>query len=292
MIGIGPVTERAQAQHGNGAAQQRPTRRQPCLQHPTQGRAHQRAHDQQPDPGISQNYLAGRKQQSLPRKIHRLIRRLHGDVDAFKVRPHRGCRIREAPVRKGVASQEKTEVVGNERQWHRKERQNRQAQDDHAQSYACNHKPLSLRQPCKQPLHASKTPAAQPRKREGQRHCHCGHAAFKNQQRRVGLMGGGQQHFGPVPSLRIGAKLAGDHRDSTASTCAREPRIQLPEPLSSPWNHACICSEIHPWRTTPPKFLRGAEKDGSRMLYFVAESITQKRLDGCGESAHIQPLLK
>ena len=125
-----------------------------------------------------------------------------------------------------------------------------------------------------------KPSVAQPRKRKGQRRCHRGHAAFKNQQRRIGLMGVGQQHLGPVPSLRISTKHAGDHRDSTASTCARQPRIRLPEPLSSPWNHASVDSTIDQRHTDPIFSAKSAKKDGTQMQCFVPESITQEKA-GC-----------
>ena len=97
-------------------AQQRPVRRQPCLQHPAERRAHERAHDQQAHPRMPEDERAGGKKQSLPREVHRLIGRLHGDVDAFEMRPHRGGWIGQPAVDKGVAGEQKAEIVGNKRQ--------------------------------------------------------------------------------------------------------------------------------------------------------------------------------
>ena len=115
VVCVGPITENTQAQNRQEPSQQRPVRRQPCLQHPADGRAHQRAHYQQAHPRMPEDDLARGKNQSLPGKVHRLIGRLHGDVDAFEVRPHRGGWVRQPAVDKGVAGEQKAEIVGNKR---------------------------------------------------------------------------------------------------------------------------------------------------------------------------------
>ena len=87
-------------------------------------------------------------------------------------------------------------------------------------------------------------------------------------------------------------KHAGDHRDSTASTCARQPRIQPPEPLSSPWNHASIDWEIEQWLAFPPISLKERGKGWGTDEVFCCR-INHTKKAGCLRGFRlIQPLSK
>ncbi len=82
-VGVDPIAEEADAQDGQHTAQQRPSWRQPRLQHPAERRTRESSGDQDSSPGMTEEHLAGSHDQTRAREVHGHIGGLHGDVDAF-----------------------------------------------------------------------------------------------------------------------------------------------------------------------------------------------------------------
>ena len=87
-IGVDPVRKDAVAEDREDASEQGPLRRHPALQHPAEDATHHGDAEQHADPGLSRQLLAQGKHQTLRRRIHGLIGRLHVDVEGFKMNPH------------------------------------------------------------------------------------------------------------------------------------------------------------------------------------------------------------
>ncbi len=104
-IAVVPVAEYAKTQHRQHAAQQRPRRREPGLQHPADGSAHDAGAQPHSPEGMPKNHLAEGEDQSLERGIHRGIGRVKDDVEGFQMHPHRRRGIGEASMSKSVGRQ-------------------------------------------------------------------------------------------------------------------------------------------------------------------------------------------
>ena len=114
-IAVHPVPEKPQAQDHQQTAEQRPTRRQPALQHPADGRAHQGGAEVHPRPGVAREADARSQNQSLRRLVHRHVGGLLERMNAFQVLPHGMRRIRQPPRRERVGREEIDELIGDER---------------------------------------------------------------------------------------------------------------------------------------------------------------------------------
>ncbi len=143
-VGVDPITENSQAQNCQHSSQQRPAGRQPRLQHPADGGAHQSAGQQNAEPGISKNQFAGSQQQSLRGKVHGHIGGLHGDVDAFEMGPHRWRGVGQSAVKEGIGRKQKAEVVRNKGQRNGKERKNGETQKQRGKADEGNGQSLSF----------------------------------------------------------------------------------------------------------------------------------------------------
>ena len=127
---VDPVAEEADAENGEDSAEQSPTGRQPGLQHPADGGAHQRSDAEDGKPGRAEEDLPGGEDQATCRKVHRHVGGLHGDVDGLKVNPHGWGGVGEAAVGKGVGCEQEAEVVGNEGERDGDEGQQSKAQEE------------------------------------------------------------------------------------------------------------------------------------------------------------------
>ena len=118
---------------------------------------------------------------------------LHGDVDAFKVRPQSGSGIGEAAGCEGVGGEQKTEIVGEERTGSRKTRKDGQTQR-RAKSDQRNRQTPAPRQWHESPLDARKPDGAKPGKEEGQPKGKSSEPEFEPQQRQSVFGWSGENH--------------------------------------------------------------------------------------------------
>jgi len=113
-VGVDPIAEEAETQHGEDSAEQRPTGRQPCLQHPADGSAHEGAAEEHGKPWISEEDFSRGQKQALTGKIHGHVGGLHGDVEALEVSPHGWRGVCQAAMRESIGREQETEIV-----WHK-----------------------------------------------------------------------------------------------------------------------------------------------------------------------------
>jgi len=115
-----PIGEERDAEDRNHAAEQCPCGWKPGLEHPAEGGAHEGVDDEESIPGITlgiaEEDFAGSEDEALRGEIHRHVGGLHGDLDAFKVRPHGWGGVGEAAMGEGVCSEQEAEVVLHEGQ--------------------------------------------------------------------------------------------------------------------------------------------------------------------------------
>src|SRR5207302_9147396 len=97
------------------AAHDRPAARQPRLEHPANRAAHDADAQEHAPPRMAEQYLPGREEQALRRRVFRHVAGLGEYVETFKERPQRMRRIRHAAVREGIAREKITEFVVNAR---------------------------------------------------------------------------------------------------------------------------------------------------------------------------------
>src|SRR5208337_3301466 len=101
-VAVGPVAEGPQANHGQESAQQRPSGRQPTLQHPADGRAHE-AHAQPHTPiGMPYEHLTQRYDQALSGKKLRGVAGLPEDMETLEMDPQGVSGIGQSSVRESV----------------------------------------------------------------------------------------------------------------------------------------------------------------------------------------------
>ncbi len=98
---------------------------------------------------MTEEHFARGQNQPLRGKVHRHIRRLHGDLDAFKVLPHRGCRVGKMARGEGIGSEQKTEVVLHKRQRNGADGKDGQTQEQRGCADRGNREPASECEPLK-----------------------------------------------------------------------------------------------------------------------------------------------
>src|SRR5579884_3045194 len=109
-VGIHPVAQNRDAEYRDDSSKQGPYGWQPALQHPAQPSTHERCNQNLPDPGMTEK-LPGREDQSLPGRIHRHIRGLLDDVEAFEMHPHGVSRIGKPAVSERVRREQIAEFI-------------------------------------------------------------------------------------------------------------------------------------------------------------------------------------
>src|SRR5271170_1199401 len=110
-ICIDPVAEEADSHDGYHASEQSPCRRQPCLQHPADGSAHQRHRAQNPKPWMPEQHLARCQNKALRGKVHRHVRGLHGDLEALEMLPHNWRGVSQSSRCEGISGEQEAEII-------------------------------------------------------------------------------------------------------------------------------------------------------------------------------------
>jgi hypothetical protein len=93
------------------ATEKRPRSRKDCPEHPAGSRAGERQTRPDTQNGKFSRALAKRQEETLRRRILRLIGRALEDVIRLEVWPHRVLGVRQPPHREGLAHQEIRELI-------------------------------------------------------------------------------------------------------------------------------------------------------------------------------------
>jgi len=160
-VGVYPVAEETETQHGENSAEQRPAGREPGLQHPADGCAHERTAEEDGEPRISEEGFPHSEEQPLPGEIHRHVRGLQGDVEAFEMGPHSRGGVSQAAMGEGVGREQEAEVVWNEGQRNGNDGKNSQAQEECGDANRGNRKMLPAGQTAKRAFDAGKPTGAE-----------------------------------------------------------------------------------------------------------------------------------
>ena len=128
-IAVHPVAEHAEAHPHQDAAEKRPFRRHPALQHPGERHAHGGNAQHDADPRLAKQFSDGQRH-SLRRGIHRRVRRMLDDVKGIEKNPERMRRIRQTPVSECVPGKQVAELVVNLGLRHGQPRQERHSRED------------------------------------------------------------------------------------------------------------------------------------------------------------------
>ena len=147
----------------NDASQQSPGGRQPRLQHPADGGAHERGGDQDAEPGVAEQHLAGSEHQPLGGKVHGHIGGLHGDVDGFKMSPHRRGGVGQSAQGEGVCREQEAEIVGDKWQRNGADGENGETQQERGHANGYDHQAALSSKPNEGVLDARKPGRAKPR---------------------------------------------------------------------------------------------------------------------------------
>ncbi len=118
------------------------------MQHPGEGRAHERSDEQLADPGMAEP-LADGQNKSLRGRVHRHVGRLLNDVETLEVHPHGMGRIGHASVSEGVGREQITEFIIPARRGNSKDGDQGNANGNHQQPDHDNGQRLSPCQPSK-----------------------------------------------------------------------------------------------------------------------------------------------
>ena len=106
-------------------------RRDPALEHPADGRAHQSGAQQDSDPGLTEELFSKCQNQALHGLVFRRVGGLLQDVKRLEMLPERMRRVCQAAVRERVAGQQIAEFVVHRRHRHVLPGQKRDARRKH-----------------------------------------------------------------------------------------------------------------------------------------------------------------
>src|SRR5258708_34842602 len=110
-IALNPVAECPNPGDREESSQERPTGWEPGLQHPADGRAHNRNTDPDSEPGAPKERFPGGERQPLRWWITRHVSRLLDNVETLEMLPLAACGVREAALGEGIRGQQVTGFV-------------------------------------------------------------------------------------------------------------------------------------------------------------------------------------
>ena len=112
-VAIDPIAEEPEPQHEKQPSGQRPGRRQPALERPTDRGAGERHAEQDSGPRAVGHQLAEAEEDALTGEIHRAVGGALKHVNGFEMPPHGMSGVGQTAVGERVAQQQVAELVGN-----------------------------------------------------------------------------------------------------------------------------------------------------------------------------------
>src|SRR5207247_7872377 len=98
IVAVRPITEKTEPDDSQESSQHRPFPRNPALQHPADGGAHETHAEPDSEKRMTENPLAECQQQPLGRIVHRCVCGFLVDVKSFEMHPHRMSWIRQTSM--------------------------------------------------------------------------------------------------------------------------------------------------------------------------------------------------